>query len=396
MRWASTVSVEADLERAIEETAKTVRSELTGQTPDLALVFLSPHHADGYDQAAARARAALGGGLVIGCSAGGVIGGGTEIEHQPGLSLTAAVLPGVELTPLRVTDGDLPTAGAGSRAWEDLLRVHAASNPHFLLFPDPLSFDTERLLLGLDAAFPGATKIGGLASGGREPGANILYSGTNVAHAGAVGVALSGNLDVATVVAQGCRPIGQPMFVTGVRRNTVTGLDGQRPLDVLQDMFASLTEKDRQIFRHSLFIGVVMDPRRQSYARGDFLIRNILAIDEDSGALAVGALIDENAVVQFHLRDAETSANDLEAMLSRYTSRAGGNDRPAAGSLLFSCLGRGSHLYGRADHDTDAFRRHLGKIPLGGFFCNGEIGQVQRRTYLHGYTSAFGMFRPRT
>ena len=65
------------------------------------------------------------------------------------------------------------------------------------------------------------------------------------------------------------------------------------------------------------------------------------------------------------------------------------------GSLLFSCLGRGQHLYGRPDHDTDVFRAALGDVPLGGFFCNGEIGPVQGRTFLHGYTSAFGLFRPR-
>jgi small ligand-binding sensory domain FIST len=63
---------------------------------------------------------------------------------------------------------------------------------------------------------------------------------------------------------------------------------------------------------------------------------------------------------------------------------------------LFSCLGRGKHLYGRPDHDTDAFRRHLGRVPLGGFFCNGEIGPVQGRTFLHGYTSSFGLFRARS
>jgi small ligand-binding sensory domain FIST len=93
-------------------------------------------------------------------------------------------------------------------------------------------------------------------------------------------------------------------------------------------------------------------------------------------------------VVQFHLRDARTSADDLDQLLARHRGTP-------AGSLLFSCLGRGTHLYGRADHDTDLVRRHFGDVPLGGFFCNGEIGPVQGTTFLHGYTSAFGLFRPR-
>ena len=81
-------------------------------------------------------------------------------------------------------------------------------------------------------------------------------------------------------------------------------------------------------------------------------------------------------------------------MLGGYRT-AHGEQPVAAGSLLFSCLGRGVHLYGRADHDTDVARRHLGDVPLGGFFCNGEIGPIQGTTFLHGYTSAFGLFRPR-
>jgi small ligand-binding sensory domain FIST len=97
-------------------------------------------------------------------------------------------------------------------------------------------------------------------------------------------------------------------------------------------------------------------------------------------------------VVQFHLRDAATSAHDLEAVLARYQE---GPPRRPAGSLLFSCLGRGEHLYGRPDHDTAAFQRRLGPVPLGGFFCNGEIGPVHGSTFLHGYTSAFGLFRKR-
>src|SRR5690606_15609341 len=109
-----------------------------------------------------------------------------------------------------------------------------------------------------------------------------------------------------------------------------------------------------------------------------------------TGALWVGANLSEKQVVQFHLRDADTAAYDLEHSLSKL-DRLPESRRPA-GSLLFSCLGRGQHLYGQPDHDTNAFRRHAGDVPLGGFFCNGEIGPVQGQTFVHGYTSAFGLF----
>ena len=109
--------------------------------------------------------------------------------------------------------------------------------------------------------------------------------------------------------------------------------------------------------------------------------------------MAIGELLKEGQLVQFHLRDAETSAEDLTAVLERYAVE--NRENQVHGALLFSCLGRGQYLYGRPNHDTDIFHEKLGPVPLGGFFCNGEIGPVSGTTFLHGYTSSFGIFRPR-
>jgi small ligand-binding sensory domain FIST len=392
MKWASSASDRGNLADAIARTTADVRSALAGAAPDLVVVFVSPHHAAELARVPELVATELGGGHLIGCSAGGVIGGGHEIEERAGFSLTAAVLPGVTIRPFHLETESLPSPTADVAAWLPLLGVDPSQSPHFIVLPDPFSFDAEGLVRGLDLAYPDASKIGGISSGGRQPGENALFLDGKVLRSGAVGLALSGDIAVDTIVAQGCRPIGEPMFVTSCDRNIVRALDGRPPLDVLHDLHEQLDERDRQLARHSLFLGIVMREHRHEYGHGDFLIRNLLGIDPGSGALAVGALLDENAVVQFHLRDARTSAQDLDEMLSNYQRAEVAP--PPSGSLLFSCLGRGKFLYGAADHDTDAFRSHLGDIPLGGFFCNGEIGPVQGTTFLHGYTSAFGLFRP--
>jgi small ligand-binding sensory domain FIST len=98
-------------------------------------------------------------------------------------------------------------------------------------------------------------------------------------------------------------------------------------------------------------------------------------------------------VVQFHLRDAAASAYDLERALTRYRSST--ISGPPSGALMFSCQGRGYGLYGQDDHDSNAFRRLIADVPIGGFFGNGEIGPVQTSTYLHGYTTAFAVFSER-
>jgi len=378
MRWTSTVSEEPVIEPAVRAAATALRAQLADVRPDLLIVFASAHHAEAFDRIPSLIAAAFGSAPILGCSAGGVIGGGHEVEQRPGVSLTAAVLPGVDVVPFHIEQG--------------APHPHLPQQSHFVLLADPFTFDAEAFLRGLDRTHPSSRKIGGLASGGQQPGTNALFLGRDVHRAGLVGVALDGDIEMDTIVAQGCRPIGQPMFITKCHDNVLWELDGVSAATVLQDLYEQLDPADQELARHSLFLGIVMSENQQAYRQGDFLIRNIIGMDATRGVLGVGAVLRENSVVQFHLRDAKTSAEDLEQLLARYEHGA----MQPRGALLFSCLGRGVHLYGQPDHDTDAFRRHLGDVPLGGFFCNGEIGPVHGTTFLHGYTSSFGIFRRRS
>ncbi len=387
MRWASAASMERDTTAAITEVAAAVRANLGGTAPDLIVAFVSAHHCEHFGDIPALVRRELASGLLIGCSAGGVIGGAKEIEQRPGVSLTVAALPDVSLALFHLDTDDLSE-------WQRHITPAAGTQPHFLLLADPFSFNPEPFLQALDHAYPAGRKIGGLASGGRHAGENALFLGEETRRTGLIGVAMSGNIQVDTIVAQGCRPIGQPMFVTKCQHNIIWELDGRPAVEVLQSLYRQLDPADQELARHSLFMGVVMKEEQHEYRQGDFLIRNIAGMDPERGALVFGAMLHEGAVVQFHLRDAKTSAADLEQLLTAYAA-ASPAVRPA-GALLFSCLGRGMYLYGEPDHDTNTFRDHLGAVPLGGFFCNGEIGPVQGSTFLHGYTSAFGLFKPRT
>ena len=393
MKWSSAVSDSASLVNAVSESTAKIGQELDGAAPDLTVVFVSAHHASHYDRVPDLVREHIDGGLLLGCSSGGVIGAGREVEHRPGFAITSAHLPDVTLAAFRIEDDDLPDADAPPEQWEALMDTSASSDPHFLLLADPFSIRADSLLMGLDYAFPGSTKIGGLASGAQQPGDNALYLSDGVYSSGVVGVAMHGAIAVDTIVAQGCKPIGEPMRVTSCYRNVLLELEGHSPLEVLQRIIEGLSEGDRQLVRHSLFLGVVMDELNDSPQLGDFLIRNIIGIDQERGALAIGEMLKEGQTVQFHLRDSETSAQDLDAMLGRYAVEHPTYEE--TGALLFSCLGRGSYLYGRPDHDTDMFREKVNSMPLTGFFCNGEIGPVGGNTYLHGYTSSFGIFRPK-
>jgi small ligand-binding sensory domain FIST len=254
---------------------------------------------------------------------------------------------------------------------------------------DPLSVDAEGMLRSFDAAYPQVAKIGGLLSGLEEPGEGVLFLGDRALRQGAIGLGLRGRIELRTMVAQGCRPIGEPMIITRCRDSVIYELNVGKPVEALQRLIERLEPRDQELCRHSLFVGIEMQKSAHRYGQGDFLVRTLGGLEPKKGAMQVQGRCENYQVVQFMLRDARTSAQDLELRLAEFQRTLKGAT-PRAG-LLFSCVGRGQELYGVPNHDSDLFCRQLGALPLGGFFANGEIGPVGGQTFLHGYTSVFGV-----
>jgi small ligand-binding sensory domain FIST len=409
MQFISVISTSTETDRALAEVCAAATWRLKGARPDLVLLFVSSHHA-GDDAAAVAISAAIREhfptALVVGTTARGVFGDGREVEHHAALALTAAVLPGVEVRGFHLAPADVPLyAGAESAGrWRNLLastdpetdaEAEAdavvpdpdAETPTILLFPDPFCPGLAEIVAGLDAAWPAGQVVGGLASGFREAGQHRLFLDDEIHAAGVVGLLMYGNLEVDVRVAQGCHPVGQPLFVTGAHEQRLLTLDGRPAVDVLQETYENAPDADRERMRQALFIGLGL-VGRDSYDRGDFLVRHILGAEAESGALLVQGAFEENQVVQFHVRDADTSTDDLRRHLSTVPPGA-------AGVLVFSCVGRGEALYGMPDADTQTIAALHPGVPVGGFFCNGEVGAVNGRTYLHGYTASLCFVRPR-
>ena len=396
MRWANALSTRPSLEAAVAEVVERAQQSLQASA-DLGLVFISAAFASEYTRLMPLLKERLSVPVLIGCGGGGIIGtnyqGKTqEVEGDPGLSLHLGHLPGVKVQAFHIFADAMPDLDGPPDSWVELIGVPPSEQPQFILLADPFASRVNDLIQGLDFAYPGSVKVGGLASGGANPGSTGLFCNYQLYREGTIGVALSGNIVLETIVAQGCRPIGQPYRVTQGERNIVLGLEEKTPLEVLRDLIQSLKEEDRMLAQHSLFVGVARDEFQQDLQPGDFLIRNLLGVDPKIGAIAIGDRVRPGQRIQFHLRDAHTSAEDLELLLLRSQQQAA--DNPAAtGAFMFSCLGRGEGLYGCPNFDSDLFHRYLRTIPVAGFFCNGEIDPVGGSTFLHGYTSVFGICR---
>jgi small ligand-binding sensory domain FIST len=396
MQWINALSTHHSLEAAVADVVQRAVSSLTAPA-DLGLVFISSAFTSEYSRLLPLLADKLSVPVLIGCSGGGVIGttisGQTqELEAEPAISLTLAHLPGVQVQVFHIVAEELPDLDSSPDAWLDLIGVPASPAPQFILLSSSFSSGINDLLQGLDFAYPGSVTVGGQASGGGMGGRVALFCNDRLYREGTVGIALTGNIVLETIVAQGCRPIGEPLQVTKADRNIILELDEKVPLMVLRDLIASLSEKERILAQHSLFVGVAMDEFKLSLQQGDFLIRGILGVDPTAGAIAIGDRVRPGQRLQFHLRDAQASAEDLELLLQSYQDQKD-SEPSAVAALMFACLGRGEGLYGKSNFDSELFRRYLQDIPVSGFFCGGEIGPVGGRTFLHAYTSAFGICR---
>jgi small ligand-binding sensory domain FIST len=386
MDWASAVSQRVDSRTAIKEALRTLMAERS-RPPDLVFAFVSQHHAAAYEQVPGWLREELGDTVIAGCSAGGVIGGGCELEGREAISLTGGWLPDVRVRVHHITE---PVQNPSREVWSEVLGLAPNEPCQFLLIIDPYTCEVDELLPSLDGAFPNACKVGGLASAGAGDQPVALFAGDELHRGGALIVTLQGPYELRAVVSQSCRPVGEPYIVTRANGNVIKELNAGKPAEVLRKVYDAMNARDHSLFNTSLFLGMDRGDNRTRYESGDFLIRNILGIDPDSGALAVDARVNPYQVVQFHLRDRDTASQDLSQRLRELTR----SDIPprVRGALLFSCLGRGERLYGVANHDSDAFARRVGPVSLSGFFSDGEIGPVDGKTCLHGYASVFAVF----
>ncbi|HEY8215744.1 MAG TPA: FIST N-terminal domain-containing protein [Acidimicrobiia bacterium] len=378
-RFASALSRHPVASHAVGETAGAAIEALDAEDPDLVVCFASPHFVGAFDDMTNALRNLLSPRVLVGMTVVAVIGAGQEIEEGPAFSLFAARLPSARLTPLHL-DVERTPDGAAIVGWPELDEQDAPAT--LVLLGDPFSFPVDALLRRLNVDRPGLAVIGGMASAARGPGGNRMVVDDSVVDRGAVGVMLSGT-GVDTVVSQGCRPIGNPYVVTESDEHLVGQLAGRPALERLRELAASSTDEERALLQQGLHLGVVVDEHRADFGRGDFLVRNLVGGDRETGAIAVGEEIPIGRTVQFHVRDAAAADEDLRALLAGEHAEA---------ALLFTCNGRGRRLFGVADHDAGVLAELLGPVPAAGGFCAGEIGPVGGQSFLHGFTASVALF----
>jgi len=260
----------------------------------------------------------------------------------------------------------------------------------WLVFAEPFHLECESWLRSWNEAYAPRPMVGGLASGDYKARTTQIYLNADVFDEGGVAVAFGGDVELASVISQGCTPIGDTWTITKADRNFIHTIGNRPAYQVLVETYNSLPAPEQVKAHGNLFIGLVTNEYLEEFHRGDFLIRNLIGADPASGSLAIGALPRAGQTVQFQRRDAEASTEDMAELLGRAKTRLA--SRTVYGGCLCSCNGRGQRLFGSPNHDAGHVQQTLGPMGLAGFFCNGEIGPVGDKSFLHGYTASLALF----
>src|SRR3954470_1352830 len=326
---------------AFAEAASRAQLGLGGARADLVAVFAVSDNLDSIEDGLAAVEARLGSRALMGCGAQGVLGDGREVE-QGGVVVWAASLDGGEvhsfhLEPVGTGDGGMVIAGLPELDDADAV----------FMLADPYTFPVEPLLAQLGDDYPGLPVIGGLASAGGPDGTVLLHDDA-VANSGAVGAVLRG-VDVHACVSQGARPIGPEMVITAADGNVVHELASRPALMRLREAIGELDSEERMLAANGLLLGIVIDENRPEYERGDFLVRGLVDVDEQTGAVTVGDLVRVGQTARLQVRDGASADEDLHAALTKQRRELPG---PPAGALVFTCNGRGIGMFGEPDHDA--------------------------------------------
>lgn len=389
MRFFSAISTKPDTDDAVAEVLHSLRDQKC-ENADVAFVFFtSDPHNENAASIAERLWLDLDLQAMVGCSGEGVLGGTLEVEGLPGLSVLVGQMPGVRLHPFHISN-DLDWRHVLTDDSELAERTGCGPLTRGMVgFGDPITSPMGQFLTALDSACPHAPLIGGMASGGRQRGENLLIRNDQVLDEGFVGISFSGPLTIETVVSQGCRPIGSPMVITKCRGNIIEQLGGRTALEALRSVVNGLDPRDEALLANGLFVGRAISEYRDTFGRGDFLVRNVTEVDDEKGEIGVAEYVRPGQTVQFHIRDAATAGEDLGLLLAAQKTAI-----QPAGALLFSCNGRGQHLFKTAGHDIGHALSAMPGTPVAGFFAAGELGPVGGKNFIHGHTASFALFRP--
>lgn len=192
-------------------------------------------------------------------------------------------------------------------------------------------------------------------------------------------------LNCAVAATHGLKLISQPRRVTAGQQNDVISLANIAAFEHLQTTWQKQSQDELPY--HQLM--AVYANKAIDITRGHYLVASLVAGNPLDHSVTLSTKINNGQWLSWAIRDAHAAqigivktASDLSLQLKEEPQFA----------LLFSSLNRGPYLYNGLDLDLGLLKTIYPKLPIIGFYGNGQIAPIHQQNQLLQHSAVLGLF----
>jgi small ligand-binding sensory domain FIST len=219
-------------------------------------------------------------------------------------------------------------------------------------------------------------RFGGVA----ESGKNAVWCNSREAVTGSCEVELQGvvgNIGIS----HGIKRLTPPLAVTATQGHEVVFVGGKPALQTLQQAWVY----DGELPLHRIIAFILSEDDEH----GHYQMAALVAINEQERTVTLSQKLEPGESLCWAVREPDQSPQYCAEMVLNLGAKM--LQQPDFG-LMFSCLGRSPHFDGGVDYTLEIARQRFPRMPLIGFYGNGEIAPVKGKNQLLQLSAVLGLF----
>lgn len=195
------------------------------------------------------------------------------------------------------------------------------------------------------------------------------------------------NAQAAVAASHGLKSISKPQKISKTNGYDVLSIANIHALTSLTTAWQKQQQADTPLPYHRLTAMVAS--KAAQLERGDYHIASIISGNDENASVTLTKALNEGDCLSWAIRDVDAAQIDIVKTASTLKQQL--NSEPEF-ALLFSCLGRGPYFYDGGDQDLALLKTLFPKLPMIGFYGNGEIAPMQGANELLQYSAVLALF----
>lgn len=232
----------------------------------------------------------------------------------------------------------------------------------------------------------GGTRFGGVSGDATGQGAFSVWQNGKGLTQGYCELSIKPD-HLAIAASHGLKLISTPKKISRVQGYDLMRIANASALQALTEAWHQYSKSTEAPPYHQI---VAVHARKLTIlARGDYHLSALIASDENSESVTMTTPLQKGDWLSWAIRDVDSAQVDIVKTASQLKQQLA---REPAFGLLFSCLGRGPYFYQGTDQDLALLKALFPKLPIIGFYGNGEIAPILDKNEILQYSAVLGLF----